>query len=110
MRKMKRKNKPRLRHTQHTQEDFRRLYDEYGGICVICGDTVSFEEITKDHIVPRSRGGSDYISNIQPACSECNERKSRQARDYRPHVPFWAAAKKNKGGRVVRDDRDIPEE
>ena len=30
---------------------------------------------TIDHKVPRSRGGSDHISNLVWACRECNEEK-----------------------------------
>jgi hypothetical protein len=31
--------------------------------------------MTKDHIVPRARGGSDALWNMQPMCLRCNERK-----------------------------------
>lgn len=32
-------------------------------------------DLSLDHIVPRSRGGSDYLHNMQPAHRKCNEQK-----------------------------------
>ncbi len=40
--------------------------------CVYCGDRAQ----TLDHIVPRSRGGSDDPQNLVPACQRCNGAKS----------------------------------
>jgi 5-methylcytosine-specific restriction endonuclease McrA len=49
--------------------------------CVACSaDDVP---LTRDHIIPISRGGSDAIENIQPLCQSCNSRKHTNAIDYR---------------------------
>ena len=38
--------------------------------------------MTKDHIIPRSKGGPDCIENFQTMCEECNNKK----RDIMPEV------------------------
>lgn len=44
--------------------------------CIYCGST---ENLTFDHLIPVSEGGSDTISNQVPACQSCNS--SKGARD-----------------------------
>jgi len=45
------------------------------GICYYCGKKVKPEELTMDHKIPLSRGGTSDRINIVPACKECNNRK-----------------------------------
>lgn len=40
-----------------------------GGKCAYCG---SDRDLTLDHIVPRSRGGSNCVENLQVLCMKCN--------------------------------------
>lgn len=56
----------------HTLEEWESLCDKYDNKCAACG---SGEKLTKDHVIPLSKGGSDYIQNIQPLCRSCNSKK-----------------------------------
>jgi HNH endonuclease len=44
-------------------------------LCMYCGQTFSRMSLTRDHILPRSRGGKDLWTNVVSACKPCNQRK-----------------------------------
>jgi len=46
------------------------------GKCQFCGKKFKSEELTMDHIIPKSKGGIVSWENIVCACVECNHRKS----------------------------------
>lgn len=50
------------------------LLEKWGRQCAYCGVTDTPLQI--EHIHPKSRGGSDRVSNLTLACAPCNQRKS----------------------------------
>jgi 5-methylcytosine-specific restriction endonuclease McrA len=58
-----------------------RIYmrDKYR--CQYCGARKSVNDLTLDHILPRSRGGDNSPVNIVTACVPCNNRKSNRTPD-----------------------------
>ena len=52
-----------------------RLYGEQEGICVGCDTHFPFRVMKVDHILPKSRGGTDHPDNLQLLCSGCNRSK-----------------------------------
>lgn len=68
----------------HALAEFAALCESYGFQCLGCGRTLLLEQLTEDHIVPLSQGGSDDIGNIQPLCRSCNSHKGTKRIDYRP--------------------------
>lgn len=43
--------------------------------CQYCADRFPTEELTYDHVIPRSRGGKTRWENIVTCCVDCNRRK-----------------------------------
>ncbi len=68
----------------------RQLIQQNGCVCGVCGKAIlSIKHVTLDHIVPRSKGGSDEIVNLQLAHHECNQDK----RDMMPEdYDLWVMA------------------
>src|SRR5581483_4478126 len=49
--------------------------------CQYCGSQPGRNELTIDHIVPRSRGGTTSWENVVTACGPCNRRKGNRTPD-----------------------------
>lgn len=44
-------------------------------LCLYCGKHFSRQLLTRDHVMPISRGGRDVWENVVAACFQCNSRK-----------------------------------
>lgn len=55
--------------------------------CQYCGQPGSIEELTFDHVIPRSRGGRTSWDNVVAACSPCNLRKSNRMPEHCGMIP-----------------------
>lgn len=52
------------------------LRDRY--TCQYCGHTFSAGELTMDHVIPRSRGGTSTWENLVTCCIPCNNQKGNR--------------------------------
>lgn len=43
--------------------------------CVFCKKWFRKADITVDHIIPKRKGGTDQLANLQAACRSCNSSK-----------------------------------
>ena len=55
------------------------LYGEQGGDCNGCGTHFRIVDFHIDHIVPKSKGGTDHRTNLQLLCGNCNLRKGNKS-------------------------------
>ena len=58
------------------------VYERQKGVCSGCGEVVPSEFAHLDHIVPRSKGGTDDVDNLQILCIMCNSLKGANSMDY----------------------------
>lgn len=52
------------------------LFARDGYLCMYCAQEFRGSELTRDHILPVSRGGEDKWENVVAACRRCNQHKA----------------------------------
>ena len=63
-----------------------RLYGEQEGVCLGCEVHFPFKVMEVDHILPKSKGGTDHAENLQLLCTHCNKSKGSKT------MAEWRAA------------------
>ncbi|MGV0005521.1 MAG: HNH endonuclease [Candidatus Porifericomitaceae bacterium WSBS_2022_MAG_OTU9] len=73
------------------------LFTRDANLCMYCGNEYSGKELTRDHVLPVSKGGKDFWSNVVTACHNCNTHKGGRTPEEAgmklvaiPYVPDWA--------------------
>ena len=83
-------------------------------LCMYCGGEFTVDNLSRDHILPVSRSGTDNWTNVVTACKRCNHRKANQTPEEArmqllavPFVPnrheFFYLANKN----ILADQMDF---
>jgi hypothetical protein len=88
----------------------RTLFRRDANVCMYCADRFSTSELTRDHIMPLSQGGTDRWSNVVTACRRCNNHKGGRTPEQAnmqlvavPFTPTYAEYIYLKGRRVLAD-------
>lgn len=68
--------KPRKSTTPESKGKLFKIMSTTNGICYLCGQPLSIDDVTIDHVIPKSLGGSNEHHNKLPAHSVCNKMKS----------------------------------
>ncbi|AKJ31235.1 HNH endonuclease [Caldimonas brevitalea] len=83
-------------------------------LCAYCGHQFHPEDLTREHIVPTSRGGYDSWMNCITACRSCNGRKGSRTPEeahmpllYLPYVPSLHEDMILRGRRIVADQMEF---
>lgn len=84
-------------------------------ICMYCGREFNGSDLTRDHVVPVSRGGEDRWENVVAACRRCNQQKGDRllteievdlvALPYRPNNAEYLALINSR--RILGDQMDF---
>ena len=91
-----------------------KLFVRDRGMCAYCGHRFAFDDLTREHIVPVSRGGLDSWMNCITACRGCNGHKgnrlpeeARMSLMYLPYVPSLHEDMILRGRRILADQMDF---
>ena len=87
------------------------LFRRDQNVCLYCGQSFLARDLSRDHVVPISRGGLDVWTNVVTACKRCNAHKGNLrledcsmellALPYRPnHAEYLALSN---SGRILGD-------
>ncbi len=83
-------------------------------VCAYCGRRFALDDLTREHIVPTSRGGRDTWMNCITACRACNGLKgcrlieeARMSMLYLPYVPNLHEDMILRGRRILSDQMDF---
>ncbi len=91
-----------------------KLFARDRHLCAYCGHQFRFDELTREHIIPVSRGGADTWMNVITACRACNGHKGNRKPEeahmslmYLPYVPSLHEDMILRGRRILVDQMEF---
>lgn len=52
------------------------LFRRDRNLCLYCGKSFPYQDLSRDHVQPVSKGGRDIWTNVVTSCRRCNNRKA----------------------------------
>tara|TARA_B100002019_G_scaffold211851_1_gene184639 strand:+ start:1298 stop:1684 length:387 start_codon:yes stop_codon:yes gene_type:complete len=72
----------------------RRIKEQWDNQCAYCGST---ENLTIDHVIPKSKGGTNFTQNVVCSCLSCNGSKANtEWQEWYLNQEFFQEANKRK--------------
>jgi hypothetical protein len=93
----------------------RALFERDMNTCQYCGKSFSPRHLTRDHVIPRSRGGEDVWSNVVAACFACNSihKRNKTPEEWGvellsvPYAPCYAENLRLQGRNILVDQAEF---
>ena len=90
------------------------LFKRDANLCMYCGQRFSARELSREHVTPLSRGGTDTWNNVVAACKRCNNHKAGRTPEESgmqllavPFTPNHAEYIFLKGRRILADQMEF---
>jgi 5-methylcytosine-specific restriction endonuclease McrA len=90
------------------------LFARDAHLCLYCGNQFPARELSRDHVTPMSRGGTDAWNNVVTACKRCNNHKAGRTPEEAamallavPFTPTHAEYVYLQGKRVLADQMEF---
>lgn len=92
----------------------RTLFGRDRNVCAYCGDSFhNHHHLSRDHIVPKSKGGTNTWMNVVTACKPCNGKKDDMTLKesgmqllYIPYSPNWFESLILQNRNILADQMD----
>ncbi len=90
------------------------LFKRDSHVCLYCGETFKYSELSRDHVTPVIQGGEDIWNNVVTACRRCNNHKAGRTPEQAamqllavPFIPTHAEYIYLQGRRVLSDQMEF---
>ena len=90
------------------------LFKRDSHVCLYCGETFGYRDLSRDHVTPVIQGGQDIWNNVVTACRRCNNHKAGRTPEQAamellavPFIPTHAEYIYLQGRRVLSDQMEF---